>query len=89
MLVVNVAGCALMGVLKVVIGELRSAPRLASPFPGTGVLGGFTTFSTYAVGTHLLLTGGRPVTGLPYGAATPLAALLAVWAGAGLPHGTR
>ncbi|GGX32641.1 fluoride efflux transporter CrcB [Streptomyces lomondensis] len=76
---VNVAGCAVIGVLMVVITEVRAAHRLVRPFFGTGVLGGFTTFSTYAVDIQKLADGGHLRTGLAYLAATPLAALTAVW----------
>jgi CrcB protein len=45
----NVLGCFLLGALLVVLTELRRPHPLVRPFLGTGVLGGFTTFSTYAV----------------------------------------
>ncbi|MEU0897486.1 fluoride efflux transporter CrcB [Streptomyces massasporeus] len=80
---VNIAGCAVIGVFMVVITEIRTAHPLVRPFFGTGVLGGFTTFSTYAVDIHKLIDGGRPGIGLAYLAATPLAALTAVWLAAG------
>lgn len=77
---VNVTGCALMGVLMVVVTEVVRRPhRLLRPFLGTGVLGGYTTFSTYGVDTRLLVDTGHAATGLLYLAATPLAALTAVW----------
>ncbi|MEV6959866.1 fluoride efflux transporter CrcB [Streptomyces sp. NPDC051207] len=76
---VNIAGCALIGVLMVTVTELRGTHRLVRPLLGTGVLGGFTTFSTYAVDIQSLLDGGRVATSLAYLAATPVAALLAVW----------
>jgi CrcB protein len=63
----------------VVVTEVRSAHRLVRPYIGTGVLGGFTTFSTYAVDSRSLFADGRVPTGLAYLAATPLAALTAVW----------
>lgn len=75
----NVVGCAVIGVFMVVITEVRAAHRLVRPFFGTGVLGGFTTFSTYAVDIQRLVDHGRPATGLAYLAATLLAALTAVW----------
>ncbi|MFS4096242.1 fluoride efflux transporter CrcB [Streptomyces sp. AF1A] len=75
----NVAGCAVIGVFMVLITEVRAAHRLVRPFFGTGVLGGFTTFSTYAVDVRRLVDAGRPGTALAYLAATLLAALAAVW----------
>lgn len=44
-LIVNVTGSLLLGVLLVVV-DRRPAHRLAYPFLGVGVLGGWTTFST-------------------------------------------
>ncbi|MET8770368.1 CrcB family protein [Streptomyces sp. NPDC004658] len=75
----NVSGCAAMGVLMVLVTEVWAAHRLLRPFLGTGVLGGFTTFSTYAVDIRALVGAGRPGLGLAYLAATLLAALTAVW----------
>ncbi|MFG3165372.1 fluoride efflux transporter CrcB [Streptomyces sp. NPDC048232] len=82
-LIVNAAGCAVIGVFMVFISDVRSAThRLVRPFLGTGVLGGFTTFSTYAVDTRQLLDAGRARTGLAYLGLTPLVALAAVWSAA-------
>ncbi len=78
-LAVNVLGCALIGVLMVLVTEVWSDQRLLRPFLGVGVLGGFTTFSTYAVDTQRLVAGGHAATALLYLAATPIGALLAVW----------
>lgn len=81
---VNVAGCAVIGVLMVVLTEAWAAHRLVRPFLGTGVLGGFTTFSTYAVDVRRLADAGHPGLGLSYLAVTALTALAAVWAAANL-----
>ncbi|MEU2026564.1 fluoride efflux transporter CrcB [Streptomyces sp. NPDC016469] len=78
-LVVNVTGCAVIGVFMVVISEVWAAHRLVRPFFGTGVLGGFTTFSTYAVDIEQLVSKDRAGTGLVYLGVTLLAALAAVW----------
>jgi CrcB protein len=82
----NVVGCAVIGVFMVVITDVWAAHRLVRPFFGTGVLGGFTTFSTYAVDIQKLVDAGHPRTGLVYLAATLLAALTSVWLAA---TGTR
>lgn len=76
---INVVGCLLIGVLLVLVVEWRPAPPLVRPFLGTGVLGGFTTFSTYAVDVHLLLD--RPVVAAAYLVGTLLSALAATWLG--------
>jgi len=78
---INVAGCLLIGVVIVFATESRRAHHLLRPFLATGVLGGFTTFSTYVVGMQRALTAGAPRTALAYGAGTAVAALAAAWAG--------
>lgn len=72
---VSVLGCFAIGVLLAVLSP-RSHPLLR-PFLGTGILGGFTTFSTYAVETEQLL-GQRPVVAILYFFGTLVAALAAV-----------
>ncbi|GAA3043913.1 fluoride efflux transporter CrcB [Streptomyces glomeratus] len=78
---VNLVGCAVIGVFMVVITDVWAAHRLVRPFLGTGVLGGFTTFSTYAVDIQRLVDAGEPRTALAYLVATPAGALAAVWLG--------
>ena len=82
--VTNVSGCLLIGVLMVLITEVWAAHRLLRPFLGVGVLGGYTTFSTYTVDVQQLVAAGAPATGLLYLAGTLIAALLAVYAGLAL-----
>jgi CrcB protein len=79
-LAINLLGCALIGVLMVLITEVWSRQRLLRPFLGTGVLGGFTTFSTYTVDIQQLVAGAHVSTALLYLVLTPLGALLVVWA---------
>jgi CrcB protein len=81
---VNILGCALIGVLMTLLLEVWVAHPLWRPFLGIGILGGFTTFSTYAVQTRGLLDAGHPATGLGYLFGTVAAALVAVWFGAHL-----
>lgn len=76
---VNVVGCAVIGVFMVVISDVWAAHRLVRPFFGTGVLGGFTTFSTYAVDIQRLVDTGRAATGMSYLGLTLVAALTSVW----------
>jgi CrcB protein len=82
--VTNVSGCLLIGVLMVLVTEVWSAHRLLRPFLGVGVLGGYTTFSTYAVDVQQLVAAGAAPTALVYLAGTLVAALVAVYAGSTL-----
>jgi len=77
---INVSGCLLIGALMVGIAQLP-AHRLARPFLGIGVLGGFTTFSTQAVEARQAAAAGAAVLTAGYLAGTLVAALLAVWVG--------
>ncbi|CAI9413005.1 fluoride efflux transporter CrcB [Nocardioides sp. T2.26MG-1] len=78
---VNALGCLLIGVLMVFVVEVGGAHPLLRPFAGVGVLGGFTTFSTYAVDTVRLVDDGRPVAAAGYWAGTLVLALAAVAVG--------
>lgn len=78
---VNVSGCLLIGVLMVLVTDVWPARRLLRPFLGTGLLGGYTTFSTYVVEITHLLDAGAARTALAYLAGTLLAALAATYLG--------
>ncbi len=78
---INVVGCLLIGALIVVVTEWRQAHPLVRPFVVTGFLGGFTTFSTYAVDAEQLLGAGRVGTAAAYIVGTLAAAVLATWLG--------
>jgi CrcB protein len=81
---VNVTGCLLIGVLMVLVTEVFAERPLLRPFVGVGVLGGFTTFSTYANEVRGLLRPGTLPVAFAYLAATLVAALLAVIVGMAL-----
>ena len=78
---VNVSGCLIIGILMVLITESRPAHRLVRPFLATGVLGGYTSFSTYMIDTQRALLAGAPYVALLYAAGTMAAAVAAAWAG--------
>ncbi|MEY9943736.1 CrcB family protein [Kitasatospora sp. GAS1066B] len=82
-LLINVLGCLVIGAFLVAITEGRPAHRLVRPFFGTGVLGGFTTFSTYCVDIQRLLARGEAGTAFGYLALTLVTAMVAVAGGAG------
>jgi CrcB protein len=79
--VINVSGCLLIGVLMVLVSDVWPGRRLLRPFLGTGLLGGYTTFSTYIVDAQHLFMTGAIGTALAYLAGTLVAALAAVHAG--------
>ena len=76
-LAVNLLGCLLIGVLLVVLTERGPVHPLWRPLLGTGVLGGFTTFSAYSVDLQQQLADGRLVQAAGYGLATLMGAVLA------------
>jgi fluoride exporter len=53
-LVINLLGSLLLGALVVAVTEVWRPHRLLRPALGTGLLGGFTTFSTFAVEVRAL-----------------------------------
>lgn len=79
-LIVNASGCLLIGALMVMILELTSPHRLVRPFLGVGILGGYTTFSTFTVDAERLVMDHQPLLALSYVAATLAACLAAVTA---------
>jgi CrcB protein len=86
-LVINAAGCLLIGILMVLVTEVYTVHRLVRPFLGVGILGGFTTFSAYAEQSRALLAAHRELLALGYLAGTLVAALLAVQLGIVLTRG--
>jgi fluoride exporter len=80
-LAINVSGSLLIGVIGVLIAAAPGAHRLLRPFLVTGVLGGYTTFSTYVVDIQRALVAGAARTALAYAGVTLVMALAAAWAG--------
>ena len=77
---INITGSALLGVALALILSSNTVHPLVRPFVGTGIIGGYTTFSTYAVDAQRLIGNGHAVTAVVYLLATLVAALAAVWA---------
>ncbi len=82
-LAINALGSLLLGVLMAVIASRERVHRLLRPFVGIGILGGFTTFSTFSVDTTRLLRLHHPALALAYLVATLASCALAVWVGYG------
>ncbi len=80
-LLVNISGSLLLGLLMAWLAANPGAHRLVRPLLGAGVIGGYTTFSTYAEQTRALLAAGHPATALAYVALTLVLGLLAAGVG--------
>ena len=75
-------GSLLLGLLMFYVTDVWPPRRYVRPFLGVGVLGGFTTFSTYALETRTLLAQGQAGIALAYLVGTLVLALGAVVVGA-------
>jgi CrcB protein len=74
----NLAGSFVLGIVLVVLLERFPAARHGRhvrAFAATGILGAFTTMSTYAVETTLLLRDGHPATAALYSVGSLVAGL--------------
>lgn len=86
---INVSGSLVMGLLTGWLafragGGLTQHTRL---FFATGVLGGYTTFSTFSLETILLFESGRTAAALAYVVGSVVLGALALWAGLALVRG--
>lgn len=82
--IVNVSGSLAMGILFVWVLTMHRPHPWLRPFLGVGVLGGWTTFSTYALETRALVASGHGATALAYALGSLLVGLVAVGAGVSL-----
>lgn len=89
----NVTGSFALGLVLAVVLERFPPTRYLRPFAATGFLGAYTTYSTFAVETDLLVKDGHAAVALGYAAASLVAGLAAVragiWAGRTLPFPHR
>lgn len=69
-LMVNLTGAMLLGLLTVLLIDTLPRNPYLRPLLGVGVLGGYTTFSTFTSETRALLEGGHAGTALLYLLAT-------------------
>lgn len=81
-LIVNVIGCLAMGILATLLAD-KASPRLA-PFLMTGILGGFTTYSAFALDAVALWQRGDTGTAMTYILATTAGSIAAVLVGMAL-----
>jgi len=77
----NISGSFALGLILALMLERFPPTRYVRPFVATGFLGAYTTYSTFAVETDLLIKDGHTAIGLAYAAASAVAGFLAAWAG--------
>lgn len=77
----NVSGGLALGMLMVFVLDVWPPRRYLRPFLGVGVLGGYTTFSTYMLETRHLLAERQLATAFTYLVGSLLLGLCAVWLG--------
>lgn len=89
MLAINTSGCLGLGMLMGILAGKRMGSAtfagLARPALGTGLLGGYTSFSSYALDAHDLLDVGRADLAFGYLAASVVAGVSAVLVGRAVP----
>jgi CrcB protein len=79
---INTSGAFLLGVTVVAMAARGQLGNLFRPFFCVGVLGAWTTMSTFAVEADLLVKDGHPAHALIYLAVTLVAGLGLTWLGA-------
>jgi CrcB protein len=80
----NLLGSFAIGLLSVVLSARAGGAETARLFWMTGVLGGFTTYSAFALETVTLAGAGEALRAAAYVAVTVLACLVAAFAGRAL-----
>lgn len=77
----NLSGSFLLGFLLVVLLERFPPTRYLRPFLATGILGAYTTMSTYTVETALLFKDGHAATAMLYGLGSVVVGVFLAYAG--------
>jgi fluoride exporter len=83
-LLVNVTGSLAMGVLVVWVLSMDRPHPWLRPFLGVGVLGGWTTFSSFALDVHTMVRAGHGLLAAAYLLGSLVVGLVAVGLGVGL-----
>lgn len=83
-LTVNIVGCLLMGLVTELVLRRFGGSAEARVFMATGILGGFTTFSAFALDFVALMRGNETLAALGYVVISVVISILAVYAGLAL-----
>ena len=89
----NASGSFALGLIMALLLERFPPSRYLQPLVATGFLGAYTTYSTFAVDTDLLIKDGHTAIGVAYAAASLAAGFVAVgaglWAARAVPRRNR
>jgi CrcB protein len=77
----NLTGSFALGFILALVLERFPPTRYLRPFVATGFLGAYTTYSTFAVETVLLLKDGHMTVALAYATSSLVAGFTVAWAG--------
>jgi CrcB protein len=78
---INVSGSFALALFFAFVVERYPPTRYLRPFVATGFLGAYTTYSTFAVETDVLVKDGHVALALAYVTATLVLGVVATWAG--------
>ena len=81
---INVLGAFLLGLIMAAAGRNSGIDPRTLLFLKVGVCGGFTTFSTFALEAHTLISGGKPAVALLYMLLSVVLCVLAVFGASAL-----
>jgi len=82
-MVINVTGCFVIGILMTLIGAKAMNARW-QPLLVVGILGGYTTFSSFGWEAYQAIRDGNPMMGFAYVLLSVTLGYLAVWCGAAI-----
>lgn len=79
--IINISGAFLIGFLSIYLTEVMDIPTSIRAFVITGILGGYTTFSTFTLEGFTMLDSGDYIKAFLYILGTNVVGFLLVWLG--------
>nr|WP_044201361.1 fluoride efflux transporter CrcB [Oscillochloris trichoides] len=83
-LMINLLGCFLIGVILSLANNRLQLSEPMRLFLVTGLLGGFTTFSSFGYETYSLINSGNWLAAIMYASTSMIVGLIAVFVGVGV-----
>lgn len=79
--IINISGSYIIGLIMALTLEFNRLSAEVRLLLGTGLMGGYTTFSTFILGVYQLLVSHHDLTATAYALFSTAAALMAAWLG--------